>query len=308
MADPELRANIFYLNDGLKDKKELITYDKGRRDGMLQQKQVPILDARSVYGKATEEATSSAQIRGKGFSLVPFTTFQDLSKIENTDMYRTDGKTAGEESLHTKRLYFQEVEGMLKRVTGASYAFVFDHAVRSGHKNSAGVNYLTQYAQFAHGDYTASMLRGARKMLLKRGVSIHHLRSTDLVIMNVWKPTCPVVETYPLALLDPHSVSDGDMHPVSLGYKVTPDPKTKGGRYQPPITMPTHSSHHVWWHYPRMTDNEALVFTQMDGREGFPRQVVHSAFYHPSFEGGAKRSNVEVRAVCLFDKPAEAKL
>merc|ERR1712187_547056 len=116
------------------------------------------------------------------------------------------------------------------------------------------------------------------KMLVKRGVPEPVARRMRVAFFNVWQPTRVPVEQHPLALLDWSSVDPEDVVSVTLGYSVTP--KAGEGSMQPPIGQLVHSTAHRWYFYPNMQTDEALVFTQVDGRPGFPRHSCHTAVKH----------------------------
>ena len=111
-----------------------------------------------------------------------------------------------------------------------------------------------------------------------------------------------------MALLDWTSMDIKDVHKVSLGYNVTP----KGGKpqetYAPPIAQPTYSKKHRWYYYPNLQLHECLVFTQIDGRPGYPTHSFHTAVKHQLIENPRPRSNVETRILCGFLKAPTSKL
>lgn len=101
----------------------------------------------------------------------------------------------------------------------------------------------------------------------------------------------------PLAVLDWQSVNPEDLHKVQLGYTLTP----KSGRnetYAPKIVQPVYNSDHKWYIYPNMQPDEAIVFTQVDARPGYPRHSFHTAVKHQVKENPIPRQSIEVRVVC----------
>merc|ERR1712039_29441 len=153
----------------------------------------------------------------------------------------------------------------------------------------------------AHTDYTERILPDAWKMLVKRGVPERTARRMKIGFFNVWQPTSVPVETKPLALLDWSSVQPDEVVNVTLAYNVTP--KEGKGSVEPPIGQIVHNPQHRWYFYPNMKTDEALVFTQVDGREGYPRHSFHTAVNHELKPNPVPRQSVEVRIICGFLDP-----
>jgi len=244
------------------------------------------------------------QLTQRGFTLVQgfrSMVHDDLDKIENPPVYRSSKHV--EESAASRaarQVYFAECERLLRGLTGADVSFHVSHAVRTseGNKLSSGVEYLTAYATFAHTDYTTEILPGAWKMLAKRGVPEYVAKRMRVAFFNVWQPTRVPVQEHPLALLDWTSVDPDDVVHVTLGYAVTP---TSGGlAKQPPIGQVLYNPKHRWYVFPEMQTDEALVFTQVDEREGFPRHSFHTAVKHVARPNPLPRQSVEVRIICGF--------
>lgn len=252
-------------------------------------------------GRAELPLPASKQLEKHGLALSSFksSVHDDLDKIENPLQYRSDGALESALSAKTRETYFRECEALVQSLTGAHVAFAISHAVRNGagNKLSSGVEYLTAYATFAHTDYTDEILTGAWKMLVKRGVSEERAKRMRIAFFNVWQPTRVPVEEHPLALLDWTSVDAADVVKVTLGYNVTP----KGGaNVSPPIGQIAYNPEHRWYFFPNMQTHEALVFTQVDSREGYPTHSFHTAVKHQTKPHPIPRESVEVRVICGF--------
>ena len=314
-------VDIRYLKNKYKDYNgERVTYTAETRKFITDAFTVTLNDGRKEPKFINED--DKDLLRKHGF--VKISNFlskvhDDLPLIQNPMVYRTD-KTIPETeaSIKTRSVYFRECEELVKRLTGADEAHFVTHAVRSDKTQQVGgearskatkaVEYLTAYATFAHTDFTDEILPGAFKMLTKRGVSVERAKQMDYAFFNIWQPTNFPVETAPLALLDWTSMDIKDVHKVSLGYNVTP----KGGKpqetYAPPIAQPTYSKKHRWYYYPNLQLHECLVFTQIDGRPGYPTHSFHTAVKHQLVENPRPRSNVETRILCGFLKAPTSKL
>jgi len=142
----------------------------------------------------------------------------------------------------------------------------------------------------------------AWKMLVKRGVPESTAKKMRVAFFNVWQPTTIPVEEHPLALLEWGSVDPGDLVSVTLGYGVTP--KSGTGTVEPPIAQLVYNPKHRWVFYPNMQTDEALVFSQVDGRPNHPRHTFHTAVKHSTKECPRPRQSIEVRILCGFlDSP-----
>jgi hypothetical protein len=116
-----------------------------------------------------------------------------------------------------KRIYYPEIERLLREATGPENILVFDHRVRNltlaqrGEKNAQG------YAKLVHNDYSAKS--GPRRVRdhLPAAEAEYRLRSRFAEI-NVWRPIRGPVESTPLALCDARSIDAQDFMPVDLVY------------------------------------------------------------------------------------------
>jgi len=94
---------------------------------------------------------------------------------------------------------------------------------------------------------------------------------------------------------------------VELGYAVTPSSDRSKPKAAPKIAQLTHREEHRWYWYPQLASDEALVFKQIDVRDGC--QCFHTAFVDPSspLKPSTPRHNVEVRVLAAWPKKAADK-
>merc|ERR1711920_1094006 len=128
---------------------------------------------------------------------------------------------------------------------------------------------------------------------------------------NLWQPTTYPVEMNPLALMDWTTTSKEEVRKVALGYKIKPTTDKSTGEQIPAeamIAQPIYNKDHGWYFYPNMQTDEALVFTQVDGRQGYARHTFHTAVKHQLKPNPIPRQSVEVRLLCGFlpENPASA--
>src|SRR6516225_7146866 len=98
-----------------------------------------------------------------------------------------------------KRVYYPEVEQLLKAVTGAAKVVIFDHQVRCLPMAQRGERGAREYAKVVHNDYTANS--GPRRVRdhLPAGEAEELLKHRFAEI-NVWRPIRGPVESSPLAV------------------------------------------------------------------------------------------------------------
>lgn len=117
-------------------------------------------------------------------------------------------------------------------------------------------------------------------------------------VYNVWRSTDPLraIESKPLAMCDPSTVSPADM--VSSDGRRLTEPSTRVVLYNL-----VHDAAQCWHCFPGMEPDEALIFRQYDSRIEEPacRVTFHTAFNDPATRDDApRRRSVEARVVALF--------
>jgi len=108
----------------------------------------------------------------------------------------------------------------------------------------------------------------------------------------VWRPIRYPVETFPLAICDALTLS-----PENLVVSERRYPDRIGQTY-----AITYSPDHVWYWFPHMRREEALVFKTYESLEdGRARWTAHTAFHEPTAMPGARpRESIEIRALAFF--------
>lgn len=210
------------------------------------------------------------------------------------------------------RVYYPEVEALIKKQTGASRVVFFDHTVRKPRKTgNDGVTDPTNRTpvQQTHVDQTP---QSAHKRVDRHVVPPVPYKRFQLI--NVWRPIENIVYDYPLAVCDFNSVDVlNDLEPTTLIY---PSPNPNGETY-----AVKHNKNQVWWYWSEMTPSDVIMLKCYDSasreltritRSGADvnkdeiRDVAgltpHTAFFHA--EGAKKdipRKSIEVRALVFYD-------
>jgi hypothetical protein len=189
-----------------------------------------------------------------------------------------------------RRLYYPEMEALVKAETGASRVVVFDHTLRTADEALREARKIREVVPRVHNDYTEwsgpqrvrDILPGEADELLRR----------RFAIVQVWRPIRLPVESFPLTLCDARTISEDDLvvserryaHRVGQTYAVTYNPN------------------HKWFWFPHMRREEAIVFKVFDSeKDGRARFTAHSAFEDPTSPPNARpRESIEIRTLAFF--------
>ena len=189
-----------------------------------------------------------------------------------------------------RRIYFPEMETLVKAETGAQRVVVFDYTLRTADDADREARKIREVVQRVHNDYTEwSGPQRVREILPLEADALLRRR---FAIVQVWRPIRHPVETYPLAICDARSVKPDDLviserrYPNRVG-------QTYAVRYNPD---------HAWYWFPRMQRNEALVFKVYDSlKDGRARWTAHTAFNDPTAPPNARpRESIEIRTLAFF--------
>jgi hypothetical protein len=193
-----------------------------------------------------------------------------------------------------ERVYYPEIEALLRDVTGGTRVIVFDATRRSdggaGARNRDG---LRGPASRVHVDYTEKSGPQRVKDLLGEDEARHlAAKGTRIVQINVWRPITGPVRRSPLALADASTVRPEDLIATD---QVFPD--RIGEIY--------HLAYHPdqrWYYAPLMTPDEVLLIKGYDSlADGRARFTPHGAFELPDTPADAPpRESIEVRTLVLI--------
>ena len=190
-----------------------------------------------------------------------------------------------------EKIYYPEVELLLKEATGAEKVVVFDHQVRNIQLSKQGEKNAREYVWTVHNDYTAKSGPRRVKDHLPADEAEQRLRHRFAEI-NVWRPIRGPIESTPLAVCDAQSIASRDFVPADFVYR------DKVGE----VYRFTYSPNHRWFYFPRLERNEVILLKCYDSREdGRARFSAHSAFDDPTtLPDAAPRESIEVRALVFW--------
>jgi hypothetical protein len=187
-----------------------------------------------------------------------------------------------------KRVYYPEVERLLRDKLGASRVVVFDHNVRNAGRPDA-----SQPVRRVHNDHTVNS--APRRVRDHLGDDAPELLRHRFGIVNVWRPIRGPVQDSPLALCDARSFTDDDLIPTDLVYAHLRG-ETSSVAYNPA---------HRWYYFSEMQPDEVVLIRVHDSAaDGRARLSFHTSFENPLAQGAPPRESIEVRALVFFPPDA----
>jgi hypothetical protein len=222
---------------------------------------VPIHDGRGVLGQLALDR--------QGFELRRHET-----SVKNFD-----------DAAKVRRVYYPEVEELLKAATGADRVVAFEHDVRRAARRNGGD--VRRPVHVVHDDYTEKS--APERVHLYVPEEAEELLRRRYAVINVWRPIGHTVRDTPLAVCDARSMKVGDLIPTEEGVKHE-------------IYLFKFSPNHRWFYFPAMCTDEVLLLKCFDSSpRSRARFTAHTAFNDPSAPPDAPaRESIEVRALVFF--------
>jgi hypothetical protein len=189
-----------------------------------------------------------------------------------------------------RRVYYPEMEALVKAESGATRVVVFDHTLRTADDEMRAQRKIREVVPRVHNDYTEwSGPQRVRDLLPEEADA---LLTRRFAVIQAWRPIRLPVESFPLAICDARSVSFDDLVISERRY-----PNRVGQTY-----AITHNPAHKWFWFPRMRREEAIVFKVFDSlKDGRARWTAHTAFDDPTAPPNARpRESIEIRTLAFF--------
>ena len=265
----QVRGVLNYL-DETTEKPVTYTYEPPpgvpARTGRTVKHEVPVIDGRAIAGQLSLDV--------QGFLLAPH-----ASVVRN---FYDEGEV--------KRVYYPEMERLVREITGAARVLTFDHNVRNGSKEMRAKLGVREPVRFAHNDYT--LKSGPQRVRELYGdAQAERLLKHRYVFINVWRPIRGPVEQSPLAVCDARSMKQDDFVATDLVYR------DRTGE----VYSVRHSPEHRWYYFSRMRPDEVLLLKCFDSDPGRTRYTAHSAFEDPATPpAAAPRESIEARTIAFF--------
>jgi hypothetical protein len=188
------------------------------------------------------------------------------------------------------RVYYPEMEALVKAESGAKRVVVFDHTLRTADSERREALKLREVVRRVHNDYTEwSGPQRVRDLLPQEAETLLRGR---FAIIQVWRPIRHPVETFPLAICDARTIATRDFVVSERRYP---------GRVGQTYAVTFNPAHHWYW-FPHMRRDEALVFKVFDSlKDGRARWTAHTAFEDPTSPPHARpRESIEIRTLAFF--------
>jgi hypothetical protein len=189
-----------------------------------------------------------------------------------------------------RRVYYPEMEALIKTCSGAKRVVVFDHTLRTADGELREQKKIREVVSRVHNDYTEwSAPQRVRDILPDEADGLLQRR---FAVIQVWRPIRHPVETFPLAICDARTLSPSNLVIAERRY-----PNRVGQTY-----AITYDPAHKWFWFPRMRREEALVFKVFDSeKDGRARWTAHTAFDDPTAPPNARpRESIEIRTLAFF--------
>jgi hypothetical protein len=189
-----------------------------------------------------------------------------------------------------KRVYYPEMEALIKAETGAARVIVFDHTLRTADDADREAKKIREPVFRVHNDYTEwsgpqrvrDLVPNEAEELLKRRVAL----------VQVWRPIRLPLEANPLAIADARTLAPKDLVVSERRY-----PGRVGQTY-----AITYNPDHRWYWFPKMRRDEAIVFKVYDSlKDGRARWTAHTSFADPTSPPNPRpRESIEIRTIAFF--------
>ena len=279
------------------DKQVILSYTDSRDP----QRQIPVNVAMRNARPLVEDGTLT--LKENGFTLVRAPT-----QLKNSDFYKAESKYLRE------TVYYDEMENVIKRVTGADKVFVFASQVRNNSKkveklknNAFAGGNVAGYASVVHSDYCAK--KSVEKFYKTKGIPDNV--GVRYMLINCWRNTSDVHPIYnnTLAVCDTETVNaDTDFVrydvPIKAGAVCSDDLGGASGHCAEQYRLTTRNvDRHHWYYFPHMRKDEVLLFTQFDSdtTEARARFCFHTAFTDVTVPTDRPaRESMECRAMAIF--------
>jgi len=187
-----------------------------------------------------------------------------------------------------RRVYYPEIERLLRVTLGASRVFVFDHNVRNAARSD-----LAPPSRQVHNDHTVNS--APRRVRDHLGADAEELLKQRFGVVNVWRPIRGPVLDSPLALCDARTFTDDDLIFSDLVYAHVRG-ETSRVEYKPT---------HRWYYFSEQQPDEVLLIRIHDSaKDGRARLSFHTSFENPLTPGAPPRESIEVRTLVFFPPAA----
>jgi hypothetical protein len=192
-----------------------------------------------------------------------------------------------------ERVYYPEMEALIKRETGASRVVIFDHTPRIDNTAAQDADKVRGPATVVHNDFTIQSAEQRVRDLFPADQA-EALLAKRFGSINVWRPIRGPVENAPLMICGWDDIADEDLIVSERHY-----PGGRVGRIYHVAYNPTQS----WFYFPHMQRDEVVLLKCYDSLEdGTARWTAHGSFQMPSAGPDTPpRESIEIRSMIFWD-------
>jgi hypothetical protein len=191
-----------------------------------------------------------------------------------------------------RRVYYPEMDRLVKEVTGCAKVIVFDHTVRVDDPDQQAARKVRAPVPVVHNDFTVRSAPQRVRDLLPPDEAEQRLGKRYGSI-NVWRPIRGPVETAPLVVCGWNDIAEEDLIAAERRYQ-----DRIGGIYNL-----AYNPDQRWFYFPRMERDEVVILKCFDSlADGTARWTAHGSFKNPTSPAGARpRESIEIRTLYFFD-------
>ena len=188
-----------------------------------------------------------------------------------------------------RRVYYPEMEALVKAESGASRVVVFDHTLRTADDEQRA---RARSARWCAACTTITPNGPARSACATVPDEADELLKRRFAIVQMWRPIRHPVESFPLAICDARSISPSDFLVSERRY-----PNRIGQTY-----AITYNPEHRWYSLPRMRPGRRWCSRcSNSAKDGRARWSAHTAFEDPTSPPNARpRESIEIRTLAFF--------
>lgn len=192
-----------------------------------------------------------------------------------------------------RRIYYPEMEALLKTITGATQALIFDHTRRIDDDGALAQKKARPPAEIVHNDFTITSAEQRVRDLLPTKEAKARLQKRFSSV-NVWRAIREPVQTAPLAICEYGTIQNDDLITAERHY-----PDKRIGRIYNLAFNPKQS----WYFFPELMRGETVLLKCYDSlTDGTARWTAHGSFKHPKTSANAHpRESIEIRSMLFFD-------
>jgi hypothetical protein len=193
-------------------------------------------------------------------------------------------------------IYTPEAVDLVKKETGADHVAVIGWVIRRAGGDLRG-------AQPPAPDVHVDVHPGRADARFKAEADRPYQRA---IMTSLWRAFSPPPQDWPLALCDYRSVADDEGKAnLLLFVDALPDqddvPGINDPDAQPAGSIFEYRPSHLWWYFPDMHADEALLFKLHDSDHSVAWRVPHTSFHDATVsEPAHPRESVELRTVAFF--------